>query len=465
MAGAQGASCFVCAYPIWLLVAGTRHITGPVSPIWLISQEHLDLLSPIRSNIATHLVLANGSAYTVHGTQVNFVNNTAYLGFPLAALIAIFAISQRRVMIVRLAALLAVVSFAISLGPRLAINGANTGIMLPAALLTHIPLLNDMIWDRWSLLVTLFVCVVFSVGLDRWFDRLSQTARSKRVQQRPSSTNLLSTVGRFPRFAVPTMLCATTAAALIPLTGTYPLTSKQIDWPASLVSSLRESVPKGGVVLALPYVTSATDSPMAWQAMDGMQFRIVGGYAIVPSPSGGGTFHETATKPLTLFDLAVAGASDGTLAADTSGELSLAVHACRAVPEVLREFSVDAVVVWPTGLYQSLVSGFLMPVLGMPSRTFGQALVWYNVKRHLRSHPQCDTKALTRAMQSKKGWAPFSAHCWTALAGSGTVVKTANIRGRGKIRVLTAVKGRPNYTFAETRFATPPNWANSVILT
>ena len=87
----------VCGYPVWLIVAGTRHVTGPISPIWLISQEHLDLLSPIRTNIATHLVLANGSAYTVHGIQVNFVNNTAYLGFPLAALIVIFAIFQRRV--------------------------------------------------------------------------------------------------------------------------------------------------------------------------------------------------------------------------------------------------------------------------------------------------------------------------------------------------------------------------------
>ena len=102
-----------------------------------------------------------------------------------------------------------------------------------------------------------------------------------------------------------------------------------------------------------------------------------------------------------------------------------------------------------------------MPALGMPSRTFGQALAWYNVKRHLASHPRCDTKVLASAMQAKKGWAPFSALCWTALAGSGTVVKETTVPGRGKIHMLTVVEGRPNYTFAETRFATPPDWANN----
>ena len=459
-----GVVCFalVCAYPIWLLVAGARHISGPISPTWLISQEHIDLLSPIRSNIVTRLMLANGHPFLANGAQVNFSNNTAYLGLPLAALIVILAIFQRRVMIVCLAALLAVVSFIISLGPRLTVNGANTGIPLPAALLAHIQLLNDMIWDRWSLLVTLFACVVFSVGLDRCFDRLSQIARSEGFQHGPFPSYLLTTVGRLPTLAVPTALCAIAAAALIPLTGTYPLTSQQIGWPAPLVSSLRQSVPEGGVVLALPYVTSATDSPMAWQALDGMQFRIVGGYATVPSPLGGGAFHQTPTRSLTLFDLGVGGASDGSLAADTSHELSLAVQACEAVPEVVKEFSVNAIVVWPTGLHESMVRGFLKPVLGMPSRTFGQALVWYNVKRQLAAHPQCGPpRVLTSTLHTRKDWAPFSPRCWTALASSGTVVKTVNIRGRGKIHVVTAVRGRPNYTFAETDFAKPADWSNS----
>ena len=38
-----------------LLLAGPQHITGPISPVWLISQEHADLLSPIRRNIVVHL--------------------------------------------------------------------------------------------------------------------------------------------------------------------------------------------------------------------------------------------------------------------------------------------------------------------------------------------------------------------------------------------------------------------------
>jgi hypothetical protein len=454
------AACFtlVCAYPIWLLVAGPQHLTGPVAPIWFISQDHLDLLSPIRRNIVVHIVYANGSPYLSHGIQLITVNNSGYLGFPLAALIAICAISQRRLRIVRLAMLLGLVSFVLSLGPRLTLNGTSTGIPLPAILLTHVPLLDDMVWNRWALFETLFACVVLSVGLDRWFGYLRRMASSEHVRNRLSSASPPFSAERFPRFIAAAMPCAIAAAVLIPLASAYPLTGVRMPWPSRLASSLRQSVPKGGVVLALPYVTSATNAPMAWQAIDGMQFRIVGGYATVPGPTGSGTWHVNPTKALTLFDLAVIGAGTGTLATNLASASTFAVRACEAVPEVLRGFSVNAVVVWPTGIYQSLVSDFLRPVLGAPSRHFGQALVWYDVQRALARHPQCGSGALIRAMRAARNWLPSWPHCWAITPGSGMAVKTRTVSGKGPAQLFSAAGARRYYTLADIPLATPVDW-------
>lgn len=454
------AACFmlVCAYPIWLLVAGPQHLSGPIAPIWLTAQYHVDLLNPIRRNILLHIVNANGTPYLSHGVQLTTVNNSDYLGFPLAAFIAICAIWQWRVRIVRLAVLLAFVSFVLSLGPRLTLNGTSTGVQLPASLLTHVPLLDDMVWNRWALFMVLFACVVLSVGLDRWFGYLRRMACSGHVRNRLSSASPPFSAERFPRFIAAAIPCAIAVAVLIPLASAYPLTSARMPWPSRLVSSLRQSVPKGGVVLALPYVTSATNAPMAWQAIDGMRFRIVGGYATVPGPTGSGTFHVNPTKALSLLDLAVIGVGTGALVTNPTSASTFAVRACEAVPEVLRKFSVNAVVVWPTGMYQSLVSDFLRPVLGAPSRHFGQALAWYDVQRALARHPQCGSAALSRAMRAAGNQLPSWPHCWTITSGSGMAVRTRTVSGKRSAQLFSAARSRRYYTFADIPLATPVDW-------
>jgi hypothetical protein len=441
------AACFgvICGYPMWLLFAGPRHLTGPVAPVWFISQDHTDLLGLIRRNIVIHLVTANGSPYVSHGVQLTSVNNTDYLGFPLAGLITILAITQWRSLIVRVAALLAFVSFVFSLGQHLTVNGSNTGIPLPPAALVHVPMLDDVVWYRWSLFMMLFACIVLGVGLDRSFNYVRRLASrsqigSMRAGPRVPLPSLPPLAPASPRFVAPGALCAAVVAAFIPLASPYPLTSKQVPWPGRLLSSLRQAVPAGGVVLALPYVTSATDEPMAWQAIDQMRFRIVGGYATVPDGSGNGSFHVSPSKTLTLLDLAAVAATAGKLTRSTSGAPAMAAHACEVVPEVLKDYSVDALVVWPTGIYQSLVSDLLKPVLGTPSRQFGQALVWYNVRRDLTQNPRCGSALLPRGTAADGYWRPFSANCWTVPASFGTLTRIQTVPGRGAATTFTVVR-------------------------
>ena len=453
-------ACFLplCAYPAWFLLAGPRHLDGPISPVWLISQEHADLLSPIRNNIVVHLLAQDGSPLTSHGVGLTFTNNTDYLGIPLLVLLALLTMYQRRATAIRLAVFLALVSYVLTLGPHLSVDGKNTGIPLPALLLARLPLADDIVWNRWSLFMMLFASVVLSIGLDRLHDDLRKIAAGGRIGRLRFATGGPHAAEWIPRTGVPVTLFAVATAALIPLTWTYPMPSVPTTWPGRLVSSLQRSVPQGGVVLALPYVTSSTDAPMAWQAIAQMRFRIVGGYATVPNPAGGGYFHVAPTKALTLLDLGVVGAGAGTLVTSAITRSSLAVQACEAVPEVLREFSADALVVWPSGSYQRLVSGFLKPALGRPSATFGQALVWYNVQRALARRARCGRETHLRAMAVRQGWMSYSSQCWTAPPDYSTISQTATVPGKGTVGMYTAARNRPYYTFAEIPFTEPQNW-------
>ena len=457
---AWASACFVviCIYPLWFLIAGPRHINGPISPLWLVSQEHADLLGPIRRNIVVHLMAQNGSALMAHGTHMTFVDNTGYLGLPLAAVLALTAMVLRRKLIVRISALLAFSSYVLSLGPHLNVDGHNTGVPLPGLLLTHVPLLDDIIWNRWSLFMALFASIMLGVGIDRWLENGPRTPNAGTVRHRLAVPSLPINVTRLPKVVGPTVGCALVVVTVLPLLSPYPLAGARITWPSSLVGSLRQSVPAGGVVLALPYVTSATDAPMAWQALDHMQFRIVGGYATVPNPAGGGYFHVAPTRSLNLLNLAVQDAGTGALAASSAS--TLAVHACQGVPSVLRQFGIDSVVVWPSGNYQQLVTGFLRPALGLPSKRFGQALVWYDVQRLLRRRSHCGSEAHLSAMAARKGWLSFSPDCWVAPPSFGTTVKTTTVPGKGSAGEFTAMSNRPYYTFAEMLFPRPQNWSH-----
>jgi hypothetical protein len=590
----------VSGYPLWFLLAGPGHVTGPVVPVWLFSQEHADLLGLIQKNFVVHLTLANGAPYLSLGTVMTFIDNQDYLGLPLTAVTLVFVAIWRRVGIVRLAGVLALTAFVLSLGPHLNVGGAVTGIPLPGILLTHVPLLDNTIWDRYALLLIFAVSIVFAVGLDRLVNYLQTlplvnyllTLQHERVegqqrafdpepgQRQPSPTSLPSAVswiwppalimrswriasskrgaqvvcskceevntqdrefcrecgspiahvcaacgsaiaaavtscercdrslgasgkvtltkplqgsptygtaattsatergvsastrpartarlfdtGRAARSLVPSVLCVGVAVvSFCPLASPYPITSKPIGWPTQLVSSLRQSVPTGGVVLAFPYVVSSTDAPMAWQAIDQMQFRLVGGYAIVPDPTGGGAFHVNPSPALSTVDLTIAKAGTGALASTLPRAIATAESTCTALTGVLTEYSVDAVVVWPTGSDPSLVERLLEPTLGMPSRTFSQALVWYHVPQDLTRQPGCSATEVSKFIGPDDLAAPgFSLSAWTVPAGDRTAMTTTAAPNGGMAPVFTAGTGRSFFTFAKLSYPKPQDWSS-----
>lgn len=498
LATAAASFALVCGYPIWCLVTGPGHVIGPIAPPWLYSQQHADLLSLIERHIVVNLTLAGGAPYLSSlGKPMTFIDTQNYLGLPLTAVTLVSVLVLRRLGIIRVASIVALTSFVLSLGPHLNVGGATTGIPLPGIVLTHLPLLDNTIWDRYGLEVGLSASIVLAVGLDRLVQWLGQAVAppsdiarrwrphpptwvrrlgpSRAAPGAPAAGGAPSTSCEPPAgparspgdrrltrsFGPPLVGLAVAAASLAPLLGGYPIASSPVTWPGQLVSSLRASVPAGGVVLAFPYVVSDTDAPMAWQAIDQMGFRLVGGYATVPAPTGGGSYHVAAPAALARVDQAIKNASTGSLGSTLSRAVGAAQGACNALPGVLREFAVDAVVVWPTGADPSLVSDLLEPVLGVPSRHFTQALVWYDVPHDLTLQAECGSAHLRHLLGSAAVAAPgFSLTAWTVPSGARTVVTTTPAPNGGTAPLFAAVSGRSLFTFVELTYDKPQDWSN-----
>ena len=91
----------------------------------------------------------------------------------MAAVSIMIWLRKRR--IVLLAGAMAAIAFIFSLGPRLYVDGHNTDIPLPFALLAHIPIAGGLVAIRFSLFIDLFVAGVLAAGLDELHVRIKQS--------------------------------------------------------------------------------------------------------------------------------------------------------------------------------------------------------------------------------------------------------------------------------------------------
>src|SRR5262249_29086641 len=107
-------------------------------------------------------LLHTGASFVNHNLQ----ENGTYLGAPLVLIAACLAIAYRRRPVTAIAGVLAVVSYALSLGTRIAIRNHGTSLPGPFAALAHVPFIQDIEPARFSLFTALFVAIVLGTGLD-----------------------------------------------------------------------------------------------------------------------------------------------------------------------------------------------------------------------------------------------------------------------------------------------------------
>jgi hypothetical protein len=162
----------------------------------------------------------------------------------------------------QLATALFLVSAVLSLGPHLSIDARSTDIPMPFLIVSHVPLLNDVLPARFSLEMFACLAAMVAFGLDDM----------QRSSPRPAWLTGRVAAGAFLAVFVVTQLP---------------------QWPygtwsqPTLPSAIRAAIPnENPVTLTYPYPTGFTTQALTWQMDNGYKFRLLGGYAHATNPNG-----------------------------------------------------------------------------------------------------------------------------------------------------------------------------------
>ena len=275
---ALGVMAVLLAYPVWMLLAGPQHFTGPVAPI--ANPDHNDLLSFVVPGPLQRVPFGMRSLGTrLAGTRLDEAGG--YLGIPLLILTGILAWYSRRSPRMQLATVLLFGSALLSLGPYLVVDGRLTHIPLPFLLLAHISLLDNILPIRIDFELGACLAAVIAFGLDD----LHRTRALEPLQSGSTRRGRRSVV-----FAGLTLVVL--VATQLPQ---WPnATSTAVALPVALSRAIPAKDP---VTLTYPYSTAYTMQPMLWQAQDDYGFRLLGGYAYHPNAGGEASLFPSVMNP------------------------------------------------------------------------------------------------------------------------------------------------------------------------
>ena len=340
----------LCAYPIWVALAGAEHISGPQQPISVLSSLSSDLLSPVvpTANQLINPASAVGQRFVLAGSPEE---NGGYLGIILIALLALITIRCWRRGVVRLSAALALVAMVLSLGPRLMVDGADSHIPLPFGVFTHVPVLYSLVPARYSVFVFLFAGLLIAVGADEFHG--SELARRWGARR----SNLV--------------LCAGAALALLPLLPAWPNPMVPSGVP-TLLEADGHLIPPGTVLLTYPFPTWPYVDAMLWQVRQGMRYKLPGGYAYRPSPTGA-TLAANRSVTETWLVACANGSPTGDVDTTERGE----------VASDLRSLDVSTVLVTAVVPNEGCAIDLFDAVLGTPSQGMAGSWIWLGVQRLL----------------------------------------------------------------------------------
>jgi hypothetical protein len=205
-----------------------------------------------------------GNSVTAGRLAQNAAEENAFFGWGLVILFfGLVAWMRRSVAIVALAGV-ALFFGAMSLGPRIRLNGVDTGVPGLWALLHSVPVLNSAVPTRWALAIAPIVGIVLALGCQRASDLM----RTQPAARGPVRVAMITAV----------------AMALVPLTPT-PLRSAPMDPVPAFVTSgaWKQYVDDNHTVVALPLPDSSYPDPLRWSAYTGQKMRIASAYALLPN--------------------------------------------------------------------------------------------------------------------------------------------------------------------------------------
>jgi hypothetical protein len=277
--GAGGISAIsLLAYPTWFALAGPAHLSQPIWPgnnFRSIGTVPRDFFVPPPATGASALNRLIG------GYQGPAFSHQ-YFGLGIAAVLIAGLVIWRRDLRLWLFGAMAVIAATLSLG-------AKTGLWLPWQSLAGLPLLENVIPNRFTVITYFAVAVMVGLIVDHTYRTVA--GRRDAALDGPAP----ATVGhpgarRLSRRGL-VVAAAVAAVALGPiaayLAANAPLTAQPVvlpTWFRTVVPTLRSRQ----VILVFPAPFSHRESAMTWQAVDSNAYSMVGvgGPGGVPSRSG-----------------------------------------------------------------------------------------------------------------------------------------------------------------------------------
>jgi hypothetical protein len=326
----------LAALPLGFQLFGPQRVHGPLQPSNYYVSDLLSFLLPTRAHL-----IAPPSITRISDHLAGFGEQTAYLGLPLIALLALAVRRAWHLPVVRWAAIVGGALALLSLGDTLHVAGADTRLPLPWALASAIPLVHEILPVRFSLVVFLMVGLLVAVFVD----------------------GTLATPDRRQRL-VAAMAVGLSVAALFPA---VPFLTSPLSAPGffSRPSALH-ALPEGSVILVAPFAVVGKADAMYWQAEAGMWFRMPEGEAFVPSP-------YPLYPPSSATEFALVRLADGSV---PLAAIDAAVPG--QIRDDLRRWHVEAIVVGPMPHRDQAVA-LLSSVLGRAPSTGNGVDVWWDV--------------------------------------------------------------------------------------
>lgn len=280
--------------------------------------------------------------------SMNRTEENSFFGVPLlVAALATVLVLWRSVLVRALAAVVALTCW-LSLGEEVTLHGTPLGIPGPWALLERVPVVENVLPTRFTLVALPALALLLALGAE---------ALRRAVERWVGAPG--------PGLALATV---TTLVALAPVVPTPLVVDPRPVVPAFFAEGLwRDHVDEGGSVLAAPPPNVADARALEWQAAARWGFPVVAGYFVGPdgTPERGGQYGATPTGLTTwLAEVALQGA-----------ELPVGPDERAGFVEDLRAGRVDAVVLPEDRPSATALRASITAVLGDPQRV-GGVYVW-----------------------------------------------------------------------------------------
>jgi hypothetical protein len=312
LAVALGVAGVLTAYPLWFQFFGPQHYRGPFGWAQFYGAD-LGIYAGYGSNpVAGRL----GAASPLNDDPGE---TNAFIGLPLVIVAMVVAAVLWRVLVVRIAAIIAAVFALLSLGDTIVINGHVTGLAGPWRVLSYLPLLDSVITIRLALVVVPAIGVIVAAGLDR----------------------LLADVRGVPR----ALAWGLAAALLLPLVPTPLRVTQPEGLPAFITAGTWREYLDGGTLVPIPPDPYSEPTLRALVTTD-LQTRFIDGYFLGPtSPENPIARYGPPDRPtgLLLTEVAVTG-----LAPDVDEELQATAR------EDIRFWEADALILAPQEHFELL---------------------------------------------------------------------------------------------------------------